>query len=214
MNPSTPATSAREIRRLNVGCGRDLRQGWVNLDVIDQGGNTVWDLNQTPWPFPDSSFDEVLASHVLEHLANFNQSISEIWRVSKPGALLVVRVPFFLSTKYYSEPDHRIPFGIRSFDNYEDISGRRLRFYEKWKLGDRTNYGSSARFKVEQKRFHFSNFGALRWLNTLINLEPVIYERFFASILTPEEVWFRLKVSKLENTTVDKKSPPSYGRGF
>ena len=29
--------------------------------------------------------------------------ITEIWRVSKPGALVVVRVPFFLSTKYYSE---------------------------------------------------------------------------------------------------------------
>ena len=111
-------------RRLNIGCGLDVRPGWVNLDCVDYGGNTVADLTRYPWPFPESHFDEVLASHILEHLPNFNAVINEVWRVGKPGALVVVRVPFFLSTKYDSEPDHRTPFGIRSFDNYEDITGR------------------------------------------------------------------------------------------
>ncbi len=183
-------------RRLNIGCGLDVRPGWVNLDCVDYGGNTVADLTRYPWPFPDSHFDEVLASHILEHLPNFNAVINEVWRVCKPGALVVVRVPFFLSTKYYSEPDHRTPFGIRSFDNYEDITGRSLRFYEKWKLGHRTNYLSPARFVVEDKRFHVSNFALLRWTGFLMNLEPVLYERFLATWFTPEEVWFRLRVSK------------------
>src|SRR5689334_15007680 len=107
-------------RRLNVGCGTDVRAGWVNLDVAGYGGNERGGLNKYPWPYPDNYFDEILASHILEHLANFNAVVTELWRISKPGALIVVRVPFFLSTKYYSEPDHRIPFGIRSFDNYED----------------------------------------------------------------------------------------------
>lgn len=193
---SAPESASATPRRLNVGCGNDIRPGWLNLDLVDYGGNTVCDLNRFPWPFPNSHFEEVYASHVLEHMANFNAVVTEIWRVSKPGALFVVRVPFFLSTKFYSEPDHRIPFGIRSFDNYEDISGRRLKFYERWKLGHRTNYNSPARFVVEEKRFHFSNFRLLRWLNFFINLEPVIFERFFATWLTPEEVWFRLRVSK------------------
>ena len=108
----------------------------------------------------------------------------------------MVRVPFFLSTKYYSEPDHRIHFGIRSFDNYEDVTGRSLKFYERWKLGHRTNYNSPARFFVESKRFHFSNFAVLSWLDPLINIEPVLYERFFATLLTPEEVWFELRIVK------------------
>jgi len=192
----SPVGTPPESRRLNVGCGLDIRPGWVNLDRVDYGGNTLTDLDRYPWPFPDSHFDEILCSHILEHLGNFNAVVTELWRISRPGALIVVRVPFFLSTKFYSEPDHRIPFGIRSFDNYEDISGRTLRFYEKWKLGHRTNYGSPARFRIEEKRFHFSNFAVLRWLNGPINLEPVLFERFLATLLTPEEVWFRLRVVK------------------
>jgi predicted SAM-dependent methyltransferase len=184
------------LKRLNVGCGVDIRDGWVNIDVVNYGNNTQVDLNKYPWPFPDNYFDEVLASHILEHLPNFSQVVTEIWRISKPGALVDVRVPFFLSTKYYSEPDHRVPFGIRAFDNYEDFSGRTLKFYEQWKLKQTTNYGSPAKFLIDKKEFNFSNFAILHWLNIFINIEPVIYERFFATWLTPEEVKFRLRVVK------------------
>ena len=196
INFMSATSNTPEPRRLNVGCGTDIRPGWTNLDMIDYGGNQLCDLNHYPWPFPENHFDEVLASHILEHMGNFNAVITEIWRVCKPGARFVVRVPFFLSTKYYSEPDHRIHFGIRSFDNYEDVTGRSLKFYERWKLGHRTNYNSPARFIVESKRFHFSNFAVLSWLDPLINIEPVLYERFFATLLTPEEVWFELRIVK------------------
>ena len=182
--------------RLNLGCNTDVRPGWLNVDIADYGGNEIIDLNSYPWPFAEDSFDEIWASHIIEHLGNFNEIVNELWRVSKDGAVIEVRVPFFLSTKYYSEPDHRIPFGIRSFDNYEHLGDRPLRFYEQWKLVNRTNYQSPARFTVESKRFHFSNFAALSWLDRLINLEPVIFERFCAALLTPEEVCFRLRVVK------------------
>lgn len=183
--------------RLNLGCNTDVRPDWVNVDIIDYGGNEIIDLNSYPWPWPDGQFEEISASHVLEHLGNFNATVNELWRISKPGGRIEVRVPFFLSTKFYSEPDHRIPFGIRSFDSYEDLEGVELKFYEQWKLKGRTNYESPARFKV-RKRFHFSNFRVLSWLDHLINIEPVIFERFFAALLTPEEVVFDLTVVKRE----------------
>ena len=185
-----------QLTRLNLGCNTDVRAGWLNVDIADYGGNEIIDLNSYPWPFDENQFDEIFASHVMEHLGNFNSVVNEMWRVCRDGALIEVRVPFFLSTKYYSEPDHRIPFGIRSFDNYEELGDRPLRFYEKWKLEGRTNYQSAARFAVESKRFHFSNFAVLSWLDYLINLEPVFFERFFATLLTPEEVIFRLRVVK------------------
>jgi len=36
----------------------------------------------------------------------------------------------------------------------------------------------------------------LRWMDFLVNLEPVIYERFFAGIFSPEEVYFKLRAIK------------------
>jgi len=192
--PVEPQSS--ESRKLNVGCGKDIRPGWVNLDLIDYGGNQITDLDKFPWPFPENHFDHILCSHVLEHMNNFNAVVTELYRVAKPNATIEVRVPFFLSTKYYSEPDHRIPFGIRSFDNYEEIGGRTLKFYEKWKLGHRTNYNSPARFVILEKRFHVSNFAVLKWLNFFVNLEPVMFERFLAGIFPPEEVIFKLQVWK------------------
>ncbi len=180
--------------KLNLGCNTDVRPGWVNVDIADYGGNEIIDLNSYPWPFEENSVAEVSASHVLEHLDNFNAVVTELWRICEPDALIDVAVPFFLSTKFYSEPDHRIPFGIRSFDNYEFLEDRNLKFYERWKLSGRTNYQSPARFRIESKRFHFSNFAVLSWLDYFINLEPVVFERFFATVLTPEEVYFRLRV--------------------
>ncbi|MCX8011234.1 MAG: hypothetical protein N3A61_08780, partial [Ignavibacteria bacterium] len=73
---------------------------------------------------------------------------------------------------------------------------RKLKFYEKWKLNHRTNYGTNVQFEILEKKFNFSNFKILRWINFFINIEPVIYERFFAGILSPEEVFFKLRVVK------------------
>jgi SAM-dependent methyltransferase len=43
--------------------------------------------------FPDASLDFVIASHVLEHLANPLAMLVDIHRVLRPGALLVVLIP-------------------------------------------------------------------------------------------------------------------------
>ena len=118
------------MKKLNLGCGRNLKEGFTNIDIIDFGGNVVHDLNSAPYPFEDSTFDYVLASHVLEHLNSFHNTIKEISRILKPNGILEVYAPFFLNTKYFGEPDHKIPFSIRTFDNYEFIGSRKLKFYE------------------------------------------------------------------------------------
>ncbi len=184
------------MNKLNIGCGKDIKEGYVNLDVVDYGGNRIHDLNKFPYPYEENSFDEVYASHILEHLDNFHDYITEIYRILKPGGILIVYAPFFLNTKYFGEPDHKIPFSIRTFDNYEYIGNRKLKFYEKWKLDHRTNYEGKAQFEVLEKKFITSHFSILKWMDFIVNLEPVIYERFFAGIFSPEEVYFKLKAVK------------------
>jgi predicted SAM-dependent methyltransferase len=182
--------------KLNLGCGKDLKEGYVNIDIVDYGGNVIHNLNSYPYPFEDNTFEEIYASHVLEHLNNFHEAVTELYRISKPDATIRVYAPFFLNTKFFGEPDHKIPFSIRTFDNYEFIGDRKLKFYEKWKLNHRTNYEGKAQFEILEKKFIVSHFAVIKWIELFVNIEPVIYERFFAGIFSPEEVFFKLRVVK------------------
>ncbi len=57
------------------------------------GIGTVWaDLDQ-PLPFPDRSFDVVVAGEVLEHLRSPAQLVAEAGRVLAPGGTLIGSVP-------------------------------------------------------------------------------------------------------------------------
>lgn len=45
-------------------------------------------------PFADQSFDTVLAIEVLEHLKRPAVASTEVWRVLRPGGLVLVSIPF------------------------------------------------------------------------------------------------------------------------
>src|SRR5262245_27370471 len=70
------------LKRLNLGCGNDTRPGWVNLDVAALPGvDTIADISKCrtePLPFPSETFDEILASHVLEHIQDILPLMSEL----------------------------------------------------------------------------------------------------------------------------------------
>jgi SAM-dependent methyltransferase len=57
-------------------------------------------------PFPDASYDFVFASHVLEHIEEDGQALSEIARVLAPGGIAVLPVPIVAPrTIEYPEPN-------------------------------------------------------------------------------------------------------------
>ncbi|MGO8876146.1 MAG: methyltransferase domain-containing protein [Acidimicrobiales bacterium] len=67
-------------------------------------------------PFPDASFDRVIAAEVLEHLPDDAVAISELARVLKPGGRMAVTVPRYgpeminwaLSQEYHTVPGGHI----------------------------------------------------------------------------------------------------------
>ena len=50
-------------------------------------------------PFPDDTFDCIIASEVLEHLPNDHAAAAELFRVLKPGGNIAVTVPSWMPEK-------------------------------------------------------------------------------------------------------------------
>jgi SAM-dependent methyltransferase len=78
----------------------------------------VWDLDELPYPFADNEFDRILAVDVLEHLRDVRRSVEELWRIGRPGANLLVRVPHWTSYRAHRDPTHRTDFDEHSFDYF------------------------------------------------------------------------------------------------
>lgn len=54
----------------------------------------LWDLEQSPYPFPEESFDAVLLTEVLEHLRDYPvRALEEVRRILVPGGVLVLTTP-------------------------------------------------------------------------------------------------------------------------
>lgn len=68
---------------LSFGMAQQARQ---NKDAATFG---VLNFDATSLPFPDATFDVVLANHMLYHIAALPGALSEIRRVLKPDGLLV-----------------------------------------------------------------------------------------------------------------------------
>lgn len=100
--------------QLNLGCGHRKIPGWVNVDVAAESNpDQVVDLERLPWPWPDNSADEVLLSHVLEHLGAATEVylgiFKELYRVCRDGAAVSVIVPHPRHDFFLNDPTHVRP---------------------------------------------------------------------------------------------------------
>jgi len=132
-------------RVLDVGCGGKPYAAWlrqaekdrlVGIDVVPGPGVDVVVGEGGGWPFPDGSFDAVLCTQVLEHVADLDGTLEEIHRVLAPSGVLVVTVPFL-----YHE--HGAPRDFRRFSRHEVVrlfSGR----YEIVEVNAEGGFGSTS----------------------------------------------------------------------
>ena len=80
------------ILKLNLASGTDIRDGWINMDVVAKwpnvrrGCDVIWDALKDPLPFVDNSVDEIYAGYLLLHLPpeHHTRVLREIRRVLKP----------------------------------------------------------------------------------------------------------------------------------
>ena len=87
-----------ESRRVNIGCGWDHRDGYLNVDFLEvHKPDLVADARDLS-TLPDDYFEEVLANDVLEHLERKDTApaLDEWFRILRPGGRVHVRLPDLL----------------------------------------------------------------------------------------------------------------------
>jgi predicted SAM-dependent methyltransferase len=80
---------------LNLGCGPNLRPGWLNIDLFDSAAELHLDLRRR-WPFPNGSVDFIYSEHVFEHFEFYSEVphfLSESLRILRGGGTFDVGVP-------------------------------------------------------------------------------------------------------------------------
>jgi predicted SAM-dependent methyltransferase len=83
------------MKKLNLGCGNDIRKGFDNFDKYPVEPCVEYvDLECLPLPFPDGSYDYILLNHVFEHITvNQYSFLREMSRILRPGGKLEISVP-------------------------------------------------------------------------------------------------------------------------
>ncbi len=83
------------VTRLNIGCGKFPRPGWINLDnKVRPGVDCVADL-RADLPFAHGAVDYAAAIHVFPHvrLDALAPALARVRRVLKPGGVLRLALP-------------------------------------------------------------------------------------------------------------------------
>ena len=123
--------------KLNLGCGAKILTGFVNVDKFNYYDvDRVHDLEKFPYPFDNDVVDEILLSHVLEHIGQepdvFNKIIKELYRICKNNAVINIHVPHPLHVDFISDPTH-----VRS------ITAQGLSLYDKAKNDEWASQGAA-----------------------------------------------------------------------
>lgn len=99
------------MKKLNLGSGQNKKDGFINIDKFAEADpDLLIDLEKTPWEFENSTVDEILLNHVLEHLGRdvdvFFSIIKEIYRVCCDGAAIQINVPHPRHDNFLNDPTH------------------------------------------------------------------------------------------------------------
>lgn len=167
---------------LDVGCGSKKHPGAVGIDLsADTDADVVHDLDSTPWPVEDDSFDQVLAQDVIEHLEDLYAVFAELHRIGRPGARVHLRTPHYSSALAYSDPTHK-----------RFLSAAAIRALAEPGFA----HYSGCRFRIVELRIDMWLPFRVSGIERLANRWPDLYEKYLAFQFTAMNIRAELEVVK------------------
>jgi SAM-dependent methyltransferase len=125
---------------LDIGCGRgEFLRGFIDCGLqgcgVDRSRTAerycpeadlkTADLENAPLPYPDDYFDVIYSKSVIEHFYYPEKLFQEIFRVLKPGGIVITLCPDweFNFRIYFEDYTHRTPFMQSSLRDIQLIHG-------------------------------------------------------------------------------------------
>lgn len=180
--------------KLDIGCGKNKKEGFVGLDRVKiKGVDIICNLDAEKIPLEENSVEEVFSMHFMEHVSDLLSVMEEVWRVCKDGAKVTLAVPYFTSVGAFRDPTHKQFFTYETFDHFTNTK----------KL---PSFYSEAKFKILRKRilFYPSNsniYGKIRFLHMMpfqwiADITPYFYEHSLFKLFAARDLYVELEVVK------------------
>jgi len=129
------------MKILDLGCGRGeflrgfirsglhgygVDQSLIAKSICSEAEILQSDLENEALPYEENTFDIIFSKSVLEHFYYPEKIVTEIYRILKPGGLVITMVPDWAAvykTFYDEDHTHRTPFTLLSLRNLFIING-------------------------------------------------------------------------------------------
>lgn len=180
------------MKKVNLGCGREIMEGFINVDVENYKGiDVIHDLNTYPLPFENGEFDEIIAKNIIEHLDRPHQFVKELWRIAKDGARVFIQAPHYSNFGVWGDLTHKKGYSFFS-----------LRHYNIDRKYTNSLVANKEVFEIITK-IDFSKI--FRPIQYLANKFPLIYESFFSYIFNARTVYYELKKRTTKSSNANNK---------
>jgi predicted SAM-dependent methyltransferase len=153
--------SAERQLKLNIGCGPNPKQGWVNVDLADTADLTL-DMRESI-PLPNGCCQTIYSEHFFEHLdypGDAKSFLSECYRLLEAGGKFSAGVP-----------DTEWP--IISYANRQE---------EYFAFAKRFHHPKWCRTRMDSINYHFRQDGEHRYAYDYETFELILVEAGFTNV--------------------------------
>jgi SAM-dependent methyltransferase len=188
------------VRTLDVGCGIRKHAGAIGVDWNPaSAADVLCDLDHFPYPFADASFDEIRATHVIEHVSDVMRAMAEFHRLLGPGGRVHIVTPHYTDFSSFCDPTHRWHLNSFSFRYFgEDHGG--------------FGYYTPAKFREISVRVKLLKFWKWMGFELLVNRFPRFrrfWEYYLCYVVRGKVVEFQLQKLNAE-TQSSPRGPRSF----
>lgn len=104
--------------KLDIGCSYHKKDGFIGIDILMAEGVDVI-ADACDMPFKENTFSEIYSSYALEHIQDNLSVISEMYRVCKSDAKILLILPHFSNPAFSDDLTHKHSYSTRTFEHYD-----------------------------------------------------------------------------------------------